>query len=671
MKTKSARLLSVILAALMIMSVIPVTASAYTKEGNYYYVVNETGATLRSASSSLTGSITIPDTIGGLPVTEIGEYCFSSNKSITSVKIPETVTSIAAYAFSFCEKLTSIKLPANVKTIANNAFQYCKGLSSVELPEGLEEIGKQAFYKCSSLAKINLPSNLKRIGEEALLNSAFYDNKNNWEDGTLYIGKYLIKDSGDGAYAIKEGTTLLAEKAFYNSDRTEVSLPSSIKSISDYAFYYSSIQYIVIPDTVTEIGAYAFSRCTPLDSITLPASLKSIGDYAFRDNAYLTSIIIPASVEYIGQYAFSECDKLEKAIILGKPEAILNGTFNECTALAEVSVPSTVTAIGDKAFYECESLTDVHFGGNESSWNAVETGANNPYLETADIHYGSSLKATSAFVDSAKAKLSGKVIVADIGYSLYSLAGQVTSGTVLKDKDGKILAPGATLTTGVKVVLADKTEYVLSLDGDVDGDGTLSAADARIALRAAVSLETLTAAQKQAADKEEDGTISAADARILLRVSVGLPEKEPEKPVEPPKPALTISAEQYKYLAGNDFRRVRRNYSAATALGAYVVAFVNEDGDQCILTYVKYKIIDNYSETTLHNITKGKTIVDPENYYDKLASSAWGANRIHYMDLKSEVMKKELICLREYAEILKSGTHSGAGVYVNAATLNL
>ena len=60
--------------------------------------------------------------------------------------------------------------------------------------------------------------------------------------------------------------------------------------------------------------------------------------------------------------------------------------------------------------------------------------------------------------------------------------------------------------------------------GDLDGNGKISAADARLALRASVGLETLNSAQKKAADIDGNGVITAADARLILRASVGLEE---------------------------------------------------------------------------------------------------------------------------------------------------
>lgn len=66
-----------------------------------------------------------------------------------------------------------------------------------------------------------------------------------------------------------------------------------------------------------------------------------------------------------------------------------------------------------------------------------------------------------------------------------------------------------------------KADYTL---GDVDGNGSISAADARLALRASVGLENYKKSSKEflAADVDKNGKITAADARLILRVSVGL-----------------------------------------------------------------------------------------------------------------------------------------------------
>lgn len=96
----------------------------------------------------------------------------------------------------------------------------------------------------------------------------------------------------------------------------------------------------------------------------------------------------------------------------------------------------------------------------------------------------------------------------DILDNLFGLnAGEVL--TPDKDDDGEI----------------DEDELVFDL-GDVDGDGKVTAADARLVLRRAAQLVTFTADQDWLADVDDDGDVTAKDARIILRVAAGLEEFE-------------------------------------------------------------------------------------------------------------------------------------------------
>ena len=65
------------------------------------------------------------------------------------------------------------------------------------------------------------------------------------------------------------------------------------------------------------------------------------------------------------------------------------------------------------------------------------------------------------------------------------------------------------------------TKYQL---GDVTNDGQITAEDARLALRAAVGLESYAKSSREflAADATKDGMITAEDARLILRAAVGL-----------------------------------------------------------------------------------------------------------------------------------------------------
>lgn len=60
------------------------------------------------------------------------------------------------------------------------------------------------------------------------------------------------------------------------------------------------------------------------------------------------------------------------------------------------------------------------------------------------------------------------------------------------------------------------------LSGDIDGDGSVTVADARRILRLAVDLDRCTAATRQYADTDGNDEVSVPDARIALRVAVQL-----------------------------------------------------------------------------------------------------------------------------------------------------
>lgn len=73
------------------------------------------------------------------------------------------------------------------------------------------------------------------------------------------------------------------------------------------------------------------------------------------------------------------------------------------------------------------------------------------------------------------------------------------------------------------VTLSDAPEGVYG-PGDVDGDGAVTSADARLALRASVQLERFKngSGKAVAADVNHDGVIGSDDARLILRASVKL-----------------------------------------------------------------------------------------------------------------------------------------------------
>ncbi|MBQ7961908.1 MAG: hypothetical protein IJ289_04850 [Clostridia bacterium] len=101
---------------------------------------------------------------------------------------------------------------------------------------------------------------------------------------------------------------------------------------------------------------------------------------------------------------------------------------------------------------------------------------------------------------------------------------------------GSNVPEGMERTLSVTVEESAPAEFIL---GDVNGDTKISAADARIVLRAAARIETLSASAEKSADVDKNGKVNAADARMILRVAARIDNFEnPVPPSPPPAPPV-------------------------------------------------------------------------------------------------------------------------------------
>ena len=95
-------------------------------------------------------------------------------------------------------------------------------------------------------------------------------------------------------------------------------------------------------------------------------------------------------------------------------------------------------------------------------------------------------------------------------------------GIKITDKDGRELAGGKPVGTGMRFITADGETYSFIIPMDVNGDGRVNSQDARLTLRAAARLETLEGIYLTAADSDGNGKITASDARKALRAAAKL-----------------------------------------------------------------------------------------------------------------------------------------------------
>ena len=321
-------------------------ACAYTETVNgvtWTYTISDGKATIADVPTSVSGSVTIPSTLGGYPVTSIGYEAFRDCSSLTSVAIPGSVTSIEERTFYYCSSLTRVTIPESVTSIGDCAFEYCFKLTSITIPNSVTSIGDYVFYKCQSLTSVTIPDSVTSIGEWAF----------------SYCSSLT-------SVTIPERVTSIGEWAFsYCLSIASVTIPDSVTSIGSYAFCKcTSLPSVTIPDSVTNIGSGAFSECSSLMSVTIGDSVTSIGGRAFRSCSSLTSVTIPSRVTSIGFEAFRYCTSLMSVTIGNSVTSIGSYAFYNCTSLTSVTIPNSVTSIGEWAFSRCSSLVSITFEGD-------------------------------------------------------------------------------------------------------------------------------------------------------------------------------------------------------------------------------------------------------------------------------------------------------------------
>ena len=376
-KVMKKRIISVILSAFFILSLIPLgifNVSAAT-EGNFNYTVSGGKATITTVNKSISGDVTIPETLGGYPVTAINRNAFYNCTAITSVYIPAVVTSIGSGVFAKCTLLKSITVAENnpqyyslsnclIDAVNNSIVAGCN-LSEIIIPNGIVSIGDYAFAYCDALTKITLPEGLTNIGS-----NAFYSCKNLVTAG--------VPDS------IKS----IGASAFDRCEKLEsINLPEGLLSIGMTAFYEcKSLKGVKVPASLTSVGSDAFSKCTGIESLTLSEGLSVLSEGMFESLSGITELELPSSITVIPDSAFANCVNIENLVIPDTVETIEDWAFSGGMNKKSIHIGSGVRSIGLNAFsggYYLESITvdedNQYFSGEgncliEKSTNTIIRG---------------------------------------------------------------------------------------------------------------------------------------------------------------------------------------------------------------------------------------------------------------------------------------------------------
>ena len=434
------RILSILLAALMLLSAVPLgmvdTAWAISSRDTVVdsgtcggtlnnsqlmkWTLTSDGTLTISGEGNMFGApwsqykSKIKKVVIGEGVKSISDNAFHYYENLRSVSLPSTLTSIGEAAFWACSSLQSITLPNNLTNIGLNAFRACHSLTQVLIPASVTSIDGSAFECCTGLTDVVFEGNSLEFGSGA----TFYDCtslKNVFFNGTradwtasrgssgsvlpaaaqIYYKNDLISSGtcGDNSSGnntqwklTKAGTLIITVGTGYTEG-----------GIADFAYgkapwyqdiYDSGIRCLIIGSGIKTIGSYAFADCTDLAEIIVPDGVISIGNGAFLQNSGAKRVVLPPSTVYIGHGALRDCSALTSVSL---PDSMSNRLFLDmfegCTNLKSVDIPDGITDIYEGDLASCPNWTDIYYDNWGRVWNRVVSNVRDSIPDRMNVHF--------------------------------------------------------------------------------------------------------------------------------------------------------------------------------------------------------------------------------------------------------------------------------------------
>lgn len=373
------------------------------------YVIVFDQVLITDCDTSALGTLQIPETIEGFPVTAIGDNAFLGCTEIDHIILPESVFQLGNFCFYSCTSLQSINLPEAITRIPSYAFGFCSSLVELDLPSQLEEIDDFAFAGCENLSAITVPATIETLGSQAFLDneqlqsvrflgpppatvgpSPFFRVSS---EATLFVAaNHVAAFGGVGATWKGLPVTLSGAELFPsvlnwevvdgtfirilgcdNSASGNLTVPSELAGlpvleIAEAAFSNCSLlNSLILPDSIKQIDRDAFSSCTSLSSITLPSNLLTLGSGAFLQCSALTSLVLPESLGSIANSTFRGCSALTSITLPSGLTSINTEAFRDCVSLPAITLPDTLVSLRIQVFSGCSSLTEIIFDGTAPS----------------------------------------------------------------------------------------------------------------------------------------------------------------------------------------------------------------------------------------------------------------------------------------------------------------
>ena len=221
------------------------------------------------------------------------------------------------------------------------------------------------------------------------------------------------------------------------------------------------------------------------------------------------------------------------------------------------------------------------------------------------------------------------------------------------DSDSYFYITGVSKGTSVITIYDDADNSVkatinVTVEGDNAESGTISLNKSRTILSLGTSLD-LEIADNTTGISNSSLTWKSSNPAVAKVSSggtvTGVKEGTATITVSTPggiSASCVVNVKDYAYLVGTDWRTIQRTYSAATYNFGSAYAYTDALGSDVVITYVNYKIISNYRQYKIHNLTQGTAADDAVAYYQKIVDRAFGAQKLRAMDAQIEAQEAEI-----------------------------
>ena len=509
--------------------------------------------------------ITIPDS-----VTSLGDSVFYDCDALTDVKLGAGITTIPASAFRHCDALEQLTVPRRVTAIKDNAFKDSVKFSSITIPRSVTSISANAF---SYLDKLTIYGVAGTYAETfANTNSIkFVDRQVSATSASLDQTALTLNKGASGQLTLTVTPEDFTDEVVWKSSDTAVVTVSDTGLVKAVGVGTATIK-------VSVGKASASCKVTVLQPVTSISLNRSSLTMEATDTFQLQASVYPSNAADQRVQWTSSDPAVASVDENGLVTALKKGTTTVTAAALDGSgVTRTCQVTVSNTAYICtqpEQMESPHDypGSCTDVWLYTSPGAQKLYVtfdertcmedgfdylyiydgngQQVGKYTGTELAGTTVTApgDTVKIQINSDGSGSEWGFKVTGIRAEASAVVVnpiggdnapacqvdgqtltvtcdracvaaYKDADGNYvrLIPTANANGSYSYTLPEGVaEVTVAVRGDLDGDGKLTAKEARRVMTAVTRADSLDALQMLCADLNGDGKISAMEARQVL-----------------------------------------------------------------------------------------------------------------------------------------------------------